>query len=47
MWMSLLVGANFVTSTVCFWVYLRMPSLPWREPSPDAFQPPMGSSSAM
>ena len=27
-------------------VYLRIPSGPWREPSPEAFQPPIGSSSA-
>ncbi len=25
---------------------MRIPPAPWREPSPDAFQPPIGSSSA-
>jgi hypothetical protein len=26
--------------------YLRIPSGPWREPRPEAFHPPIGSSSA-
>ncbi len=30
----------------CLLAYLRIPSGPCREPSPDAFQPPIGSSSA-
>ena len=46
MWMSLLVGAKRVTSRVCCFVYLRMPPAPWREPTPESFQPPIGSSSA-
>ena len=35
-------------TTISDWrrVYLRIPSLPWREPRPDSFQPPIGSSSA-
>ena len=40
------LGANRVTSSDCWRVYLRMPPAPWREPSPDAFHPPIGSSSA-
>ncbi len=35
-----------VSSTDCRFVYLRMPSAPCREPRPDSFQPPIGSSSA-
>ena len=46
MWRSFFIGANFVTSTLCFFVYLRIPSAPWRVPRPDSFQPPIGSSSA-
>ena len=30
MWRSFFIGANFVTSTLCFFVYLRIPSAPWR-----------------
>ena len=40
------LGASRVTSSDCWRVYLRIPPAPWREPRPEAFQPPIGSSSA-
>ena len=45
MWRSRF-GAKRVTTIACFFVYLRIPSAPWRVPRPDDFQPPIGSSSA-
>ena len=35
-----------VTMSDWRFVYLRIPSGPWREPSPESFHPPIGSSSA-
>ena len=46
-WCASRKGASpAVISSDCRRVYLRMPSGPWREPRPDSFQPPIGSSSA-
>ena len=39
-------SARRVTSSDWILVYLRIPLAPWRVPSPDAFQPPIGRFSA-
>ena len=36
-----------VTTIACWEQYLRIPPAPWREPRPEAFAPPIGSSSTV
>ena len=47
MYGSLFSASRGVTTIACWEQYLRIPPAPWREPSPEALAPPIGSSSTV